>query len=97
MHSPYTPQSRKAQIAEWSLIYSGRVIATVLPDTVWPRMYRIHWRDGRVSDFANLTRCRDAAEVIASNGGRDQRWFNWKCPCGRTAGPPVRWLDGLQS
>jgi hypothetical protein len=33
----------------------------VAPDDQWPDMWRVRWRDGRTSDFANLTRCNDAA------------------------------------
>jgi hypothetical protein len=36
--------------------HAGEVIA----DAKWPGMYRIKWRDGRVSDMVNYTRAVDA-------------------------------------
>jgi hypothetical protein len=32
----------------------------IVPDAQWPGMYRIKWRDGRLSDMANYTRAADA-------------------------------------
>jgi hypothetical protein len=43
----------------------GRVLATILPDSTWPNMWRVQMPDGHVSDMANLTRARDAAYVLA--------------------------------
>jgi hypothetical protein len=64
----------------WSLHYghNGRALAIVAPDPVWPRMWRIHWPDGRVSDVGNLTRMRDAAGLLACGPHRHPRKLNWK-------------------
>jgi hypothetical protein len=43
---------------------SGRILATVEPDSKWPGMYRVH-HDGKVTDMVNLTRAKDAAISIA--------------------------------
>jgi hypothetical protein len=32
----------------------------IIPDPVWPGMYRLRYRDGTLSDMANLTRIKDA-------------------------------------
>src|SRR5262245_20457302 len=55
--------------AEWRLHYggNGKPIAIVIPDPMWPGMYRI-WANGWLSDYANLSRVKDAAEVIAERG-----------------------------
>jgi hypothetical protein len=45
----------------------------------WPRMWRMHWPDGRVSDMDNLSRTRDAAAAICERGPptRDRLTFKW--------------------
>jgi hypothetical protein len=40
-------------------------------------MWRIHWPEGTISDFGNLTRTRDAAFAIAAHG-RDWRLLRWR-------------------
>ena len=37
----------------------------VVPDTVYPGMWRVRSPDGRLTDMANLTRAKDAAVCIA--------------------------------
>jgi hypothetical protein len=53
-------------------------------------MYRI-WANDWLSDLGNLTRIKDAAEVIAlRRAGHDRRLLKWKsCPCEPTAAPPI--------
>ncbi len=55
-------------------------LATVVPDTRWPDMWRIAWPDGQISDMVNLTRAKDAAVAIAERGppSRYQRLLWWK-------------------
>jgi hypothetical protein len=55
-------------------------LVRVEPDAVWPRMWRMVWPDGLVSDMGNLSRIRDAAAVICERGPpiRNRRRFNWK-------------------
>jgi hypothetical protein len=38
---------------------------SVVPDETYPSMWRIHTRDGKLSDMANLTRAKDAAASLA--------------------------------
>jgi hypothetical protein len=40
---------------------TGRLLATIEPDTKWAGMYRVRWRDGGLSDMANLTWAKDGA------------------------------------
>jgi hypothetical protein len=44
---------------------SGRLLATVEPDSKWPGMYRVRMRDGQLSDMVNLSRAKDAARSLA--------------------------------
>ena len=43
---------------------------TVKPDPAWPKMYRIHFSNGRVSDMTNLTRANDAARSFRTKNGK---------------------------
>jgi hypothetical protein len=55
-----------------TLRFGKRVMATVVPDRDWPRMYRVQMPDGRLTDMVNLTRAKDAAYSVALgqlNGG----------------------------
>jgi hypothetical protein len=51
--------------AVWSLIRSGRIVATVVPDLRLPSMFRIKFPDGSFSDMVNLARAKDAALSLA--------------------------------
>jgi hypothetical protein len=45
---------------------TGRLLATVEPDTQWPRMYWVHLAGGfMTADMVNLTRAKDAAIGLA--------------------------------
>jgi hypothetical protein len=44
---------------------SGRVLATVEPDSKWPGMYRVRLPDGHLTDIVNPTRAKDAAVHLA--------------------------------
>jgi hypothetical protein len=44
---------------------SGRLLATIVPDSEWDGMWRIRMPDGYVSDMVNLTRAKDAAQLLA--------------------------------
>jgi hypothetical protein len=48
-----------------SLLGSGRVVATVEPDSEWPGLWRVRIPDGCLSDKVNRTRARDVAETMA--------------------------------
>jgi len=40
-------------------------VKSVVPDQVYPHMWRIQSRDGQLSDMVNLSRARDAAITLA--------------------------------
>jgi hypothetical protein len=44
---------------------SGRLLATIEPVREWPGLYRVRLADGTLTDVVNLTRARDAAQVLA--------------------------------
>jgi len=52
-------------------------LATVVPDSVWPGMWRVILPGGQVSDMANMARARDAAECFAERAGCDPRMLHW--------------------
>ena len=82
----------KGPVAEsWALFYGNKRLVIVVPDNFWPDMWRLCWPDGRVSDMANLTRAKDAAEVLCQRGPpqRDADLFSWKIkPLGHALGSP---------
>jgi hypothetical protein len=45
----------------WELVTAGRVVAKVVPDGKYARMWRIDLGDGILSDMVNLPRAKDAA------------------------------------
>jgi hypothetical protein len=46
----------------------GTPMVRIEPDATCPRMWRMHWPDGRVSDMGDLTRIRDVAAAICERG-----------------------------
>jgi hypothetical protein len=64
-------------------LYAGtdsRPLATVIPDDLWPGLYRIRFDDGAISDVTNLSRAKDAARTVSKS-------FRWK-PI-KTDGQPI--------
>jgi hypothetical protein len=64
-------------------LYCGQVqtpLVGIVPDHVYPNLWRMHWPDRRVSDLCNLTRIMDAALAICERGPpeRDRRSLHWK-------------------
>jgi hypothetical protein len=56
-------------------------IALVVPDSVYPGMYRIRWPSGELSDnMVNLPRAKDAALAIAERSvpSGNRRHFRWR-------------------
>jgi hypothetical protein len=47
------------------LIFHGRVVASVVLDAKWPRLWRVGLPDGHTTDMVNLSRARDAARSLA--------------------------------
>ena len=52
----------------------------MVPDAVYPDMWRVALTDGSLSDMTNLTRAKDAAVVMADRGPprRNQSQLRWK-------------------
>jgi hypothetical protein len=46
---------------------AGKPLAHVVPDRVWPGMYRARYADGSLSDMVNLTRAKDAAVAVCAS------------------------------
>ncbi len=46
---------------------------SVVPDAVYPGMWRVQWPDDRLSDMANLARAKDAAACFMETVKRRQR------------------------
>jgi hypothetical protein len=44
---------------------SGRLLATLVADADWDGLWRVRMPDGYVSDMVNLTRAKDAAQLLA--------------------------------
>ena len=83
------PAFQKKQTVH-SLYVGSRLLAEIVPDDVWPNMWRIVWPDGGRSDMTNLTRSRDAAEVISDNPR-----LVWRIrPYGGPQGSPLVRLNG---
>jgi hypothetical protein len=47
------------------LLSTGRLLATVEPDSHWAGMYRVRFSDGHLTDMVNLSRAKDAALALA--------------------------------
>lgn len=46
----------------------------IIPDATWPKMYRVEYPPGTISDMTNLSRAKDAAVSIVSHHlNRDAR------------------------
>jgi hypothetical protein len=43
----------------------GQIMATIVPDSAWPGMWRVRMPDDRLSDMVNLARAKDAAQALA--------------------------------
>src|SRR5262245_55218966 len=58
---------RQHQDGTWALHVEGRrgALLLVVPDAIYPRMWRIRHSDGRLSDKINLSRAKDAAGIMA--------------------------------
>jgi len=67
------------RVVAYALHYGSaeRPLATVVPDEQWPGMWRIAWPDGHLSDMVNLSRAKDAAEVLCATGPKSAL-LHWK-------------------
>jgi hypothetical protein len=72
----------------WALHAIGHrsAIVHVVPDGVWPGMWRIRHPDGRLSDMANLTWVKDGAIAMAMRLLDPRRRTEQRLP----GGPPMR-------
>jgi hypothetical protein len=56
---------------------ANTALVRVLPHRLHREMWLMVWPDGQQSDFGNLTRIKDAAEVICARG-RNSTLLQWK-------------------
>ena len=95
MLSPDRPKDHRAQALHYGSARTALVL--IVPDNYWPDMWRMRWPDGQLSDMANLSRTKDAAEVLCERGPpkRDAHLFRWQLKSlgQATRGPLVR-LNG---
>jgi hypothetical protein len=77
-----TPKPAPDFSQAFALRWNGRTLLWVVPDPPWPNMWRVAFRDGRLSDLANLARAMDAAAIIAERGPprRNPRCLQWRRP-----------------
>jgi hypothetical protein len=66
-------------------LVTGRLLATVEPDTKWAGMYRVRLPNGHVTDMVNISRAKDAAISLALT---DLNSF--KTQARRVEAPPMR-------
>lgn len=59
--APQKSPARTAKDEPIAIVRTGRGGVTIKPDAKWPKMWRLHFRDGQVSDMTNLSRANDAA------------------------------------
>ena len=71
----------RGEARKYALHYGSaeRALATVVPDSQWPGMWRIAWPDGRLSDMVNLSRAKDAAGPMRDR--TRQRTTSLETPC----------------
>jgi hypothetical protein len=62
------------------LIFKRRVVASVVPDSKYPQMWRVRLPNGHLTDMVNLSRARDAARSLALKALTE----------GHVAAPPMR-------
>jgi hypothetical protein len=62
-------RNRAIDIFRWDglqlRLKSGRLLATVEPDSKWPKMFRVRLPNGHLTDMVNLSRAKDAAVSLA--------------------------------
>jgi hypothetical protein len=56
---------------------ANTALVRVVPHSVHRGMWLMVWPDGQQSDFGNLTRIKEAAEVICARGS-DSTLLHWK-------------------
>ena len=76
------PPYNLLQAPRWSLhlCYGKTALVQVVPNELYPNMYRLAWPSGEISDLANLSRIKDAAAAICERGPphRDAKLLLWK-------------------
>jgi len=63
------------------LYYGNRKLAQVVQDAHWPGMWRVKLPRGELSDLVNLTRAKDAAQLLARQQNprcRVPQLWNWR-------------------
>jgi hypothetical protein len=65
---PFTYRGRtyhwRTDGSRWELFMADRVVAKVVADVVYPKMWSIDLGDGTLSDMINLSRAKDAARRL---------------------------------
>ena len=72
-NAPAASAANVIRDARWKgrqLLLGRKPLATVVPDKDWPGLWRVHLRDGHVTDMVNLTRAKEAAVCLACAGSR---------------------------
>jgi hypothetical protein len=56
------------------------LLARVVPDSIYPNMWRIEWPDGSLSDIVNVARAKDAAIALCERGppARNRTSMYWR-------------------
>jgi hypothetical protein len=61
-NSPATSATNVIRDATWrgrQLFLGRKLLATIVPDSAWSGLWRVHLLDGHVSDLVNLSRAKD--------------------------------------
>jgi hypothetical protein len=96
MHAPlYRKPRHTVNGTKYSLFHHDeRLPFSVVPDVIWPGMYRVEWPDGQLSDMGNLCRCQYAGVRAARYrfGYHNLSRLRWEKQPGQnaTSGPLVR-------
>jgi hypothetical protein len=64
-----TYEGQKSGRAPLEMTFGGY---SVIPDPEWPKMFRVRLPDGSCTDMVNLTRARDAAQLLFEQSQRKE-------------------------
>jgi hypothetical protein len=53
------------------LMVCGRLVATIIPDATWPKMWRVQLPNGHFTDMVNISRAKDAALTLGAEALRE--------------------------
>jgi len=80
----------------WALHAIGHrsAIVHVVPDKVWPGMWRIRHPNGRLSDMANLSWAKDGAIAVAMRWLDPRKVSRRRAEQSRPVASPMRHIEG---